>query len=110
MLKSGLIEEVRGLVESGYGDSWALRTIGYRETRLFLEGQLTLEELPRIIVQNTMQLAKRQRTWFRRDAEVMWVHPVRDRARVIGRMREWWRAAEEVGAARNARSRQDVKN
>lgn len=66
MLQDGLIEEIEGLLEQGIRDNpSAASAIGYRETIAFLDGELKREELLPAIVQNTMHLVKKQRTWFR---------------------------------------------
>ncbi|MBT63937.1 MAG: tRNA (adenosine(37)-N6)-dimethylallyltransferase MiaA [Puniceicoccaceae bacterium] len=66
MLAAGLIEEVEGLLALGIKENpSAASAIGYRETIAFLEGQLSREELLPSIVQNTLHLVKKQRTWFR---------------------------------------------
>jgi tRNA dimethylallyltransferase len=76
MLADGLIEEVEGLVRRGLQDWPALQSVGYKETLEFLSGtgavntRLLLKEK---IVQNTMKLAKKQRTWFQRDPEIKWI-------------------------------------
>lgn len=66
MLRSGLVEEVRRLIDAGLKTNpSAARAIGYRETIDLLEGRLTEAELPAAIIQNTRALVKKQRTWFR---------------------------------------------
>ncbi len=66
MLQAGLIEEVRGLMARGIRKNpSACSAIGYRETIAYLEGSLAREELLPSIVQNTVHLVKKQRTWFR---------------------------------------------
>lgn len=65
MLRSGLVEEVRGLLGRGLKENpSAARAIGYRETIDFLEGRLTEGDLAPAIVRNTRALVKKQRTWF----------------------------------------------
>lgn len=72
MLEMGLIEEVQELVRSGFG-SWApLQSVGYKETLSYLKGEITRSELAPAITQSTMQLAKKQMTWFKRDPEIQW--------------------------------------
>lgn len=72
MLASGLIEEVRGLLDEGL-ESWApMSSVGYKETLSFLRGDLREDQLLEEIAKNTRQLAKRQRTWFQRDKEIHW--------------------------------------
>lgn len=68
MLEAGLVEETRRLL-AAYGEVRALAAIGYREAVAHLRGELPGERLPRAIVVATMQYAKRQRTWFRHQAE-----------------------------------------
>ena len=66
MLESGLIDEVRRLMEAGLKSNLsAARAIGYRETIDLLEGRISTAELPAAIIQNTRALVKKQRTWFR---------------------------------------------
>jgi len=73
MLERGLLDEVRGLLERGYGpDLRPLRAIGYREAVAVVRGEMTSDEAEVAIVTATMQLAKRQMTWFRHQADVTW--------------------------------------
>jgi tRNA dimethylallyltransferase len=76
MLKVGLIDEVLALREQlrqmGLSDWAPLRSVGYNEVQNFLDGKLEKDELESTIVTSTMQLAKRQMTWFKRDSEIQW--------------------------------------
>jgi tRNA dimethylallyltransferase len=74
MLEDGWIEEVEGLLTKGYGSSKAMQSIGYKEVYGYLQGDMDRDELNERIVTSTMQLAKRQMTWFRRDVEIDWIH------------------------------------
>lgn len=66
MVRLGLIEEVEALIRNGICENpSAASAIGYRETIAHLEGQLNREALIPMIVQNTLHLVKKQRTWFR---------------------------------------------
>jgi tRNA dimethylallyltransferase len=82
MLTAGLVEEVRDLLQRNRADWAPLQSVGYRETVEFLQqrpqvdGQpMTQEQLQEKIIQNTLRLAKKQRTWFGRDSEVHWLAP-----------------------------------
>lgn len=76
MYGAGLIEEVRGLIERfGELSSTAAQAIGYAEAVGCIEGRWTSEEAMRRTVTRTRQLAKRQRTWFARQANVEWIEP-----------------------------------
>jgi tRNA dimethylallyltransferase len=72
----GLLEEVRELWRRGYGPELpALRSIGYREAGRVLSGERSLAEAIEDVVRATERFAKRQRTWFRGQADAVWVHP-----------------------------------
>jgi tRNA dimethylallyltransferase len=70
MLEQGLLDEVRGLVERYGSDIRPLQAIGYKQVLSELRGQMS--ECERDIVRATLRFAKRQRTWFRHQAEVEW--------------------------------------
>lgn len=63
MLKTGLIEEARDLFARFSANLKPLNSIGLKETRLFLQGLISKDELFTLITTHTMQLAKRQRTF-----------------------------------------------
>lgn len=77
MLETGLIEEVQSLVQGGFGSWSPLQSVGYKETLSYLKGELGRNELAPAITQSTMQLAKKQMTWFKRDPEIQWVDGAR---------------------------------
>jgi tRNA dimethylallyltransferase len=66
MLDEGLVEEVRGLLESGRLGTQAREGIGYAQIVDHLEGRLTLDEAVERIKIDSRRLAKNQRTWMRR--------------------------------------------
>ncbi len=72
MLSEGLEDEVRQ-VYTEYKPRTAFNAIGYKELLPYLKGECTLEEAADIIKQETRRYAKRQLTWFRRDARITWV-------------------------------------
>ncbi len=68
MFASGLIEEVRVLLENGYDSELpSMSAIGYREVALYLKGQMTLEEAKTLMRSNTRKFIRRQRNWFKPD-------------------------------------------
>lgn len=73
MLNDGFIEEVESLIKQGYGETKALRSVGYKEVCTYLKGGMLRNELPAAIVTSTMRLAKKQMTWFKRDREIAWM-------------------------------------
>lgn len=74
MIQQGLLDEVRGLLESGVpADCQAMKAIGYKEIIPYLRGEATWEETDYLLKLNTRHYAKRQLTWMRREADVLWV-------------------------------------
>lgn len=74
MVEQGLVEEVRA-ISSQYGwDAQALQAPGYRAFRQYIDGTITLETAKAQFVHNDLQLAKRQRTWFKRNISIHWVN------------------------------------
>ena len=72
MIKEGLIEETKALVKKGFQGWRPLRSVGYREALLYLEGKIQKGELLDKIVSSTMSLAKKQKTWFKKDKSIKW--------------------------------------
>jgi tRNA dimethylallyltransferase len=55
-----------------------LCTIGYKEIAAHLRGEVTLAQAIELAKRDSRRLAKRQLTWFRRDASIVWLDPERD--------------------------------
>ena len=71
MMQEGLLQEVTGLLP--HANSNALQTVGYKEIFAHLRGEISLEQAAMQIKQNTRQYAKRQMTWFTKDAAINWL-------------------------------------
>jgi tRNA dimethylallyltransferase len=71
-LASGWIGEVHDLCARGYRDARAMGSVGYREVRAHVVGELSAEELERAIVRSTRIFARRQRTWLNHEP-VTWL-------------------------------------
>jgi tRNA dimethylallyltransferase len=73
MIAGGWLEEVRDLVSAGIAeDSKFFDFIGYREMLAVLRGTMTMEQARAAIQVATRHYAKRQMTWFRKDAGIRW--------------------------------------
>jgi tRNA dimethylallyltransferase len=84
MLKAGWIDEVRKLLASGLsGDEKPFQFLGYSELRQCVEGHLTEQSAVKQIQQATRQFAKRQITWFRREANVHWLEGFGDDSEIL---------------------------
>jgi tRNA dimethylallyltransferase len=74
MFDSGLLDEVRGLLASGLtGDEKPFESLGYKQAVAHLRGEIDLDAAVEATEIGTRQYAKRQRTWFRRDARILWL-------------------------------------
>jgi tRNA dimethylallyltransferase len=74
MMASGWVAEVRDLIRKGVpADAKAFQFIGYSELRRQLESGRDPEEVVPAIQQATRRFAKRQITWFRKEAGVHWL-------------------------------------
>jgi tRNA dimethylallyltransferase len=80
MIEGGLLDEVESLLPFKHLN--ALQTVGYTELFKQLAGnalpgdnQVSLKETAALIKQNTRQYAKRQMTWFKKDAAIKWFAP-----------------------------------
>lgn len=76
MLERGWIEEVRSLLEDGYAEARALRSVGYRQVveALGAGGPIDRAQLAANISQATRTFVRRQLTWLR-DEPVRWLEP-----------------------------------
>ncbi len=73
MLNQGLIQEVKSILDKYDEFPTAMQALGYKETKLYLDGSITKEELKETIQMETRRYAKRQLTWFRRYKEATWL-------------------------------------
>jgi tRNA dimethylallyltransferase len=73
MMENGLLEEVTSVLQ--HKDTYAMQTVGYTELIEYLEGNVSLEKAVDLIKQHTRNFAKRQLTWFRKEAPENWFAP-----------------------------------
>jgi tRNA dimethylallyltransferase len=78
MLAAGLEREVKALADKYGWDIEPMKGIGYKEWRDYFQGSQTVEETRGRIVSGTMNLAKRQRTWFKRSPDIQWFGSIDD--------------------------------
>jgi tRNA dimethylallyltransferase len=80
MIERGLVEEMRGLVEQGYGyELPAMSGLGYRQVGCYLRGEISLEEAIRLIKRDTRRFVRQQYNWFRLDDEgIHWFQALDD--------------------------------
>ena len=73
MYKGGLLEEVKGLLENYPKALQAFKAIGYREAAEHLQGRISLQQAIEETQKHSRHYAKRQLTWFRADADIVWL-------------------------------------
>jgi len=74
MFEQGLIEEVKELLDKGYGQSYPLRqATGYKEAARYIKGEISLKECIELVKRNSRRLAKKQLTWFKADPRINWI-------------------------------------
>jgi len=77
MFRDGWVEEVRALLEKGYGpNDPGIKSCGYREIMEAIESKQPIVEevLEEVIAAKTRQYARRQMTWWRRDPRIIWIN------------------------------------
>lgn len=83
MLAAGLEQEVISLAKR-YG--WVcppMQTIGYQEFRSYAAGQVTVQEVRQAIITHTVQYAKRQKTWFKRNQSINWISKTEEAVELV---------------------------
>ena len=93
MFAYGLVEELRSLRDRypRLSDT-ARHAIGYQEAARVLDGHLTEEKAIHLTAVRTAQYSKRQMTWFRHQADVVWIDvgPRDTPERLAGQVRHVW--------------------
>lgn len=103
MFAAGLLEETRAMLNRP--DSARIKplgALGYRQACAVLGGDLGLEEAIQQVQAATRQYAKRQMTWFRREADIVWFTGFGDEAQIQAQVLEWLGQAWPARAARPA--------
>ncbi len=73
MMEQGLLDEVKSV--QTLRNEYALQTVGYTELFEYLDGKHDLPTAINLIKQHTRNFAKRQLTWFKKEAPEHWYHP-----------------------------------
>lgn len=74
MLRLGLVDEVRGLLQKGYSrDSVSMQGLGYKEIVEHLVDGIPLDAAVEKLKRDTRRFAKRQLSWFRHMKEIQWI-------------------------------------
>lgn len=74
MLEQGLIQEVKELVDKYEELPTAIQGLGYKETKEYLDGKISKEDMIEKIKMETRRYAKRQLTWFKKNKQTIWLN------------------------------------
>jgi tRNA dimethylallyltransferase len=85
MADAGLADEVRRLVGQYGENTEAFRTPGYTAFIRYIHGELTIEQAKAAFVRSDLDLAKRQRTWFRRNKYIQWIESPDEAVKIVAR-------------------------
>ena len=102
MLKAGWVEEVRKLLQQGFGPELpAMSAIGYRQLTAYLQGIAALEDALKSIRRASRQFVRRQANWFKAgDPRIHWFEAMTGvDVRVAQMVREWLAGRSEDGDA-----------
>ena len=84
MFEQGLVAEVQKLMNAGLLEGrTAQRALGYAQVISHLKGEISLDAAIEETKRATRQYARRQETWFSRDARIKWISPRQPRLESI---------------------------
>lgn len=72
MIKMGLEQEVRDLTEKYGWQAPGLNAIAYKEWKGYLAGEQDIKTVKENMFKDNWQYARRQKIWFKRDANIYW--------------------------------------
>lgn len=91
-IKKGMIKEVENLHKNGL--SWKRMSelgLEYRYVSLYLQKKLSKEEMINKLNTEIWHFAKRQKTWFKRDENIIWINPllIHEKANALMRIKKF---------------------
>lgn len=80
MWQQGLVAEVDSLITAGINKATtARRALGYAQVIAMRAGEISEDQAKEETKRATRQYARRQETWFSRDARIHWISPIQPR-------------------------------
>ena len=73
MVAAGLVDEVRRMGEQYGWECEPMKAPAYRAFATYIRGDITIDMAKQRSVQNDIKLAKKQRTWFKRNSSIHWI-------------------------------------
>jgi tRNA dimethylallyltransferase len=84
MIENGLLQEVVGLMDRGYGPELKpMQGLGYKQMVRFVSKEIKWDEAIRRMKRDTRRYAKRQWTWFKTDPEIHWRNEAAGRSQIF---------------------------
>ena len=84
MWRKGLVAEVDSLISAGITKATtARRALGYAQVISMRAGEISEEQAMEETKRATRQYARRQETWFSRDARIKWISPIQPRLETV---------------------------
>ncbi len=96
MIERGLLQEVVGLMDRGYGPELKpMQSLGYKQMIQCVSNEMEWEESIRQMKRDTRRYAKRQWTWFKADPEVLWRNEATDRKQIFEEVESFLKTSYE---------------
>ncbi|MFA7315688.1 MAG: tRNA (adenosine(37)-N6)-dimethylallyltransferase MiaA [Candidatus Paceibacterota bacterium] len=91
-IKKGMLREIQKLHDNGV--TWKRMSdlgLEYRYGALYLQKKISKDEMITKLNTEIWHYAKRQKTWFKRDKDIMWIDPreIHEKAKVLKRVKEF---------------------
>jgi len=91
-IKKGMLKEIENLHKKGL--SWKrMEALGleYRYGALYLQNKITKKEMIEKLNTETWHYAKRQKTWFKRDKDTIWIDPTKlsDKKKILNKIQKF---------------------
>ncbi len=84
MWQNGLVAEVDSLIADGINQATtARRALGYAQVISMRAGEISEDQAKEETKRATRQYARRQETWFSRDARIKWISPIQPRLETV---------------------------
>jgi tRNA dimethylallyltransferase len=84
MWQRGMVAETDSLIAAGIREGrTAQLALGYAQVLKYRAGELTFEQAQEDTKRATRQYARRQETWFSRDARIEWISPTQPRLKTV---------------------------
>ena len=73
MIDNEFLTEAKQLADKYGWEAPGMQATSYKAFRGYFAGASTLEQAKQIFIQNDLRLAKKQRTWFKRNKSIHWL-------------------------------------